>query len=408
MRVLWFSPTPSMYDEGKVGGWVASLELAIRMYQPDIELAIAFDSAEAIAFKVKKENVTYYPMRHAYSLGDCILMKFGAKVVGDTYIDDLMRVVNDFGPDIIQCFGSEWPYGQVAEYTNIPVVIHMQGFLNIYNLSASLALSRHDARRCNRVGPKWLYHALFDWRRSEAADVLEREIMSKGRFFMGRTEWDRDIVRYFSPGAEYFHCEEALRPAIYCSENIWRWTDGTPRIITVTQAGTLKGNEMILRTAKILKEVFHFDFTWRVAGNRESFIRFERKTGISCEDVGIELLGMIPAEQVVEELSAARVYVHPAIIDNSPNSLCEAQTLGCPVIATYAGGIPSMVQDGETGFLYPYDEPYALAFKIMGVTDDREKLEYISAKERTTALARHAPQAIAERVMEIYRRILKV
>ena len=408
MRVLWFSPTPSMYDEGKVGGWVASLELAIRMYQPDIKLAIAFDSMDVAASKVERENVTYYPMRHAYSLADCIKMKFGAEVVGDTYVDDLIRVVNDFGPDIIQCFGSEWPYGMIREHTDVPVVIHMQGFLNIYNLSGSLALSRHDAYRCDRIGPKRLYHAFFDWRCSETADALEREIMAKNRFFMGRTEWDRNIVRYFSPGAEYFHCEEALRPAIYCSEHIWRWTDGTPRIITITQAGILKGNEMILRTAKILKEMFHYDFTWRVAGNRASFVRFERKTGIRCEDVGIELLGMIPAEQVAEELSSARVYVHPAIIDNSPNSLCEAQILGCPVIATYAGGIPSMVRDGETGFLYPYDEPYALAFKIMGILDDRKMLERVSARERATALTRHKPQAIAERVVEVYSHILNI
>ena len=46
---------------------------------------------------------------------------------------------------------------------------------------------------------------------------------------------------------------------------------------------------------------------------------------------------MIDSEQVAQELSSSRVYIHPAIIDNSPNSLCEAQIVGCPVIAANVG-----------------------------------------------------------------------
>ena len=43
MKVLWFSATPSLFDEQKFGGWIASLERIVLKHRTDIELAIAFE-----------------------------------------------------------------------------------------------------------------------------------------------------------------------------------------------------------------------------------------------------------------------------------------------------------------------------------------------------------------------------
>ena len=43
IRVLWFSPVPSMFDEKKRGTWVAALEDAVSTFRTDIELGIAFE-----------------------------------------------------------------------------------------------------------------------------------------------------------------------------------------------------------------------------------------------------------------------------------------------------------------------------------------------------------------------------
>ena len=213
-------------------------------------------------------------------------------------------------------------------------------------------------------------------------------------------------MHFFSPNAKYYYCPEALRREIYNAEKTWKYEDNkTLRLITVTQANSLKGNEMILRTAKILKE-FGVEFTWRVAGRKEAFCEFEKKIGIYHQDVNVQLLGMINTTQIINELSSARFYVHPAIIDNSPNSLCEAQIIGCPVIATNVGGIPQLVEEGTTGFLYPYNEPYALAFLIMNLMHDREKLDYISSNEIQVSRKRHNPDTISTTLINIYSDII--
>lgn len=405
MRVLWFSVTPSLFDEKKYGGWIASLEQIVRSNNSQVELAIAFeyDSPE---FKVNKGGTTYYPINVSNSIKDRLIEKVDFDYRWNRLKPKMLSIINDFKPDIIQCFGTEWPYGLISQYTNIPVVIHMQGFTNIYNESCSLVYSDWEYIRCHSFNPKVAFTTLTNRKKIQNHLKREEHLMQLNRYYMGRTDWDRNIVNYYSLSGQYFYCPEALRPGIYQSEP-WHLIDSTTyKLVTITQAGILKGNEIILRTAKILKDQFNFSFEWNVAGNPNAFKVAEKKTGICHSDYNINLLGMIDSEQVAQELSSSRVYIHPAIIDNSPNSLCEAQIVGCPVIAANVGGISSLVSHNQTGILYPYNEPHTLAFNIMELCQDDEKLQQLSKTERKLALQRHDPDAIFKNLINIYNKII--
>ena len=405
MRVLWFSVTPSLYDEKKYGGWIASLERIVKKYGNNIELAIAFEYQED-KLKVEKNGVVYYPINISNTVKDRLIEKVDFTYSWNRLKLKMLNVIEDFMPDVIQCFGSEWPYGLIAECTNIPVVIHMQGFSNIYSESCELVYSDWEYIRCNNFNPKVAFTTLTNKKKNEDGLSKERHLMKINRFFMGRTHWDEEIVRNYSPKSKYYYCPEALRPEIYDAP---KWTSNKSenmRLITITQAGTLKGNEIILRTAKILKEQFNFPFKWEVAGNAEAFRVAERKTRIRHEDYNISLLGMIDASEVAEKLANSDLYIHPAIIDNSPNSLCEAQVIGCPVIAANVGGIASLVDDGKTGILYPYNEPHMLAFKIMELGQNRELLKFLLENEIKTAIERHNPEDIYLYLYSVYKNVL--
>lgn len=404
MRVLWFSVTPSLYDEKKYGGWIASLERIVRQHRKEIELGIAFEYDES-EFKVTKNGVTYYPMNVSNTIKDRLVEKVDFEYKWKRVRIKMLKVIEDFKPDVIQCFGSEWLYGLITDYTDVPVVIHMQGFSNIYNESSELVYSDWEYIRCNHYNPKVAFTILTNKRKNEDSLAKERRLMQINKFFMGRTVWDRAIVENYSPEGKYFYCPEALRPEIY---NAPKWNpkhSDTMRLVTITQAGTLKGNEIILRTARILKEQFSFDFEWSVAGNTEAFGIAEKKTGIKHEKYNISLLGMIDADAVANTLEKSDAYIHPAIIDNSPNSLCEAQVVGCPVIAASVGGIASLVEDGKTGVLYPYNEPHMLAFKIMKLKSERGIAQMISENEIKAATERHNPEKIYSYLLKIYNSI---
>lgn len=401
MRVLWLATSPSLYKEEKVMGWIGSLEHVFRTYCPDIDLGITFEYNDS-NFKVEKNGVTYYPIAIQPKLKDRLHMKFNGN--DNWYLKKplLLKVIEDFKPDIIQCFGSEWNWGLIAEETDIPVVLHMQGFINIY-ADCDAKVQRYPRSFWYKAShPHETLQRIFGKSYSKKRNENERKIMRSVHYFMGRTEWDKDIVKYFSPGAKYYHCAEAIRPAIYDSKEKWSYSQSdTIKIVTIASAGNLKGNNIILETARILKRM-GVNFTWRVSGDKRIIAAFERITGIRASDVNVEPLGYINVDQVKQELLNTEIFVLPSIIDNSPNSLCEAQLIGTPVITSYVGGIPQMVENGKTGILYPHNEPYTLAFKILELHGSPDTLKQLSANEIDMSHKRHDPQKLATRIKEIY------
>lgn len=407
MRVLWFSMTPSLFNpfsnSHNGGGWVASLEQIVRGI-PEIDLGVAFYFGSDHNV-YEKEGVKYYTLP-ADSRGT--VAKWLSPEKEEDRIKRYLEVINDFKPDIIQIFGSENDYGLICERTDVPVVIHIQGSMPPYhNALFPIGMNTSDFY----LGRGLTMQRRIMGLRSEQAfrKRAEREIgiFKQCRNFMGRTDWDRNLVELFNPAARYYHCEEALRDSFISSGRSWQSpaTDGKIKITSIISTPWYKGFDVILKTAKLLKEHGGVDFEWNVFGISD--VRFfENKYQIMSDSVNVKVRGSVGKEQLVEELCSSTLYVHPSYIDNSPNSLCEAQYLGVPVIATNVGGISSLVRDNETGLLVPANDPYTLAGKIKALPADRPLMETLSRNERAAARTRHNPEAIGQTLVGIYRQIL--
>lgn len=387
-------------------GWIGSLEYIVKQHCQNINLGIAFEFPDK-NFKVEKNGVTYYPINLNLKPKDIIKMKFNGNDNWYKKEPLLKNVIDDFNPDIIHCFGSEWNWGLISNSIDVPMVLHMQGFSSIYMDANAKVNKRNLSHWYKLIHPRETLQSIFlkyyDKKRSE----IEYKIMDSCKYFMGRTEWDKDIVKFFSPGSQYYYCSEAIRPVIYDSKEKWTYKhDSCIKIITIASAGNLKGNGIILETAKILKRL-GINFVWRVSGNKKTFESFERSTGISAKNVNVQTIGFVDVEGVRQELLNAEMFILPSIMDNSPNSLCEAQLIGTPVIASYVGGIPQLVENNISGILYPYNEPYALAFKILNLHNSPELQKEISRYEIEISHNRHKPQLLAKRLSDIYLDVIK-
>lgn len=401
MKVLWLSPTPSMYDEQKIGGWITSLESSFRKYAPEIELGIAFEYGKNEGVKIDG-NITYFPINVLSNFTSIIISKFRFSYHWEKAKPQYLSIINDFKPDLIECFGSEWEYGTLAEEVNIPMLIHMQGFLNIQNYCTEIV---------NRGFQDSLIEILKEKRneyKKRYRNEREMAVMRNNHFFLGRTDWDKNLVNYYSPQSQYYFCNETIRNNIYEQRGTWDLKKNQkPILLTITQGSPVKGNEIILQTASILKYQFGFDFEWRVAGNIGNIRKYEKIAGISFNDVNVKLLGMIDSDEVLSELKRSDIFINCSINDNSPNSICEAQLVGCPVISSNVGGISSIIKDKETGMLYPYNEPHTLAFIIMNLSNNAEKMKYLSENEIAVSSKRHDPKEIVNNLLIIYRDVIK-
>jgi glycosyltransferase involved in cell wall biosynthesis len=80
---------------------------------------------------------------------------------------------------------------------------------------------------------------------------------------------------------------------------------------------------------------------------------------------GVRFLGSIDPEHVPLHFAAADLSVLPTLGDNCPMSVLESLASGCPVVATRVGGIPEVVDEGETGWLAAPDDVESLSAALI-------------------------------------------
>lgn len=236
--------------------------------------------------------------------------------------------------------------------------------------------------------------------------LQEEETLRTVSFYMGRTDWDKSIIELYNPKAKYFYCSEALRPDFIKSDMKWHPHNHKTMQFITTGCGSLwKGIDTIIKAAHLLKER-NIDFKWKIAGTMPKKKLIEYKERLRFEEQNIEILGYIDANQLTKELLSSDIYIHTAYIDNSPNSICEAQYLGIPIIATYVGGIPSLINNEIDGMLIPANAPYTLANSIINLINDKDKQCFLSKNAIAKAEIRHNPIQIMKDLMSCYSNIL--
>jgi glycosyltransferase involved in cell wall biosynthesis len=67
--------------------------------------------------------------------------------------------------------------------------------------------------------------------------------------------------------------------------------------------------------------------------------------------------------------------VSASFIENSPNTIGEAMTVGIPIISSFVGGISSILKDEESALLFPSGDYNYLAFQIQRIFNDDEQIQ---------------------------------
>lgn len=407
MKILWFVQEnfdPSKEKGGYNGaGWISSLRNEL-VKKAGLEMALAFFSNESK--QGTANGVKYYSMRTPMLP---TLKKISLRIKGDlikeeealwpAYRAEMLKVLDEFKPDVIQIFGSENKYGLVASVTDIPVVLHIQGIVApCLNAYLPPFFSWEKTGWVNSVRHKPVRD---NWKSMEHC---EKEILHHVKNYIGRTEWDKRVMQVLSPDSNYYYGGEILREVFY-DENAKRKVPAKLTIVSTISIPFYKGFDFILKTASLLKNK-NISFEWKVVGNVD-FSIVEEIVGIRHDEVNVNLLGVLNAEQLKEELLKSTLYFHPSYIDNSPNSVCEAQILGITCIGTNIGGIPSVINDGNTGFLVPANDPYQAAYLIEKVFENEALNIQMGNAAKEIAKKRHDKQRIVDSLVDLYKHLIE-
>ena len=116
----------------------------------------------------------------------------------------------------------------------------------------------------------------------------------------------------------------------------------------------------------------------------------------------IEILGFVDEREIVKIYQTVFALIHPSLVDNSPNTVCEAQVSGLPVIASDVGGVRSLIDHNETGILTSLHYE-ALANEILKLKIDPALWHKISTNSKRMARSRHDKNSILTDTLTIYK-----
>jgi glycosyltransferase involved in cell wall biosynthesis len=291
----------------------------------------------------------------------------------------LRQVIDQIQPDLVHGHGTEGSHALAAVQSGYPHLVSIQGIIGEYY----------------RTNPTFRFRLV----RHYEADAVRR-----ARFLTCRTEFDSGFVRAVNPQARIFMIPEAMSPVFFTDP--WRVADQDV-ILFVGSPEPRKGLPFLLEAVAVVA-CKRPAIVLRIVGNQggpafDQCCQRARQLGIIDR---LEFLGFQPAETIARLHRTAQVFVLPSQNENSPNALAEAMVSGMPVIATNVGGIPSMIEDGQTGLLVPWAQPAVLAEKILWLLDHPEERRQLGAQAREIARSRHLPEKVAEATVAAYQAIL--
>lgn len=120
----------------------------------------------------------------------------------------------------------------------------------------------------------------------------------------------------------------------------------------------------------------------------------------------VDFLGQTTVETMIEELSRAAMLLLPSKQETAPLVISEALSAGKPVVASSAGGIASLVHDGETGYVADWRDNDRFVECIDRLLGDDKLREQMGKAARKEALRRFSKEAVAAQTVKVFEQAL--
>ena len=417
MKILWITniifPDPSKLlaiPPPISGGWMFGMVKQVSAL-PDIHLAVAttYTGSKLQTFKI--DNVVYY------------LLPAKSLITYHKALEPIWRkVCDEFTPDIIHIHGTEFPHGLACMRSrpNLKYLVSIQGMVSVISRYYYADISTLEILK--NITFRDLVHldTIFQGRRSfQKRGEFEKEYLLLTNSISGRTSWDYAHIQAINPNATYYSCNRTLRNCFYTAIK-WEIDKKNDYTIFLSDASyPIKGLHQVLKAVALLREKYP-EIKIRISGlditkqttildriklsGYGSYIRkLIKKLNLISH---VKFIGSCTEERMIEEYQKAHLFICPSSIENSPNSVGEAQILGVPTIGSYVGGTPDMIEHNKSGLLYRFEEVEMLAQNIHKIFSDNKLALTLSVNGITEAEIRHDRSTNLNNTLEIYRDLL--
>jgi len=386
MKVLWLAPFPHPLEtNGHPVPWVGALADLLSQ-RPEIELTI-LNWTHRIAEPVDEfdRNGIHFIYLRTPTVRHDILTLYQRRI-------RIMRAylrAHCHRYDLLHLHGSELQLPAMTAGLPVPMLLSVQGIVSQYPRFVP--------------DPFSILKGLWTM-----AGFYERRYLPAVPNFSCRTDWDKTVTARLSPKATIYHNWEALRPEFFAAaDHLAPVPTPRPQALFVGGNQVMKGfKEMLIAFNEVHQIVdMQLVIVGRVApADVMAVARQHGLTHLGPENVACR--PFLDAAGLAALMRESFCLLHPSYIDNSPNSVCEAQLVGLPVVAANVGGVGSLITEGQTGLFCDRD-PATLARQVLRLHHDPALHRRIARQAQALARQRHAPATIVQRTLDIYRAIVR-
>ncbi|MGN6639336.1 MAG: glycosyltransferase [Mucilaginibacter sp.] len=225
----------------------------------------------------------------------------------------------------------------------------------------------------------------------------------------------KDLVDLGCPDKKIITHYHGVNTARFDIPRAYTIRNGCFNILTVGSLEPKKAQMIVLKAIKKIREM-HPDIVlkYTMVGDGQMRSKLEQFVAENNLSEYVSFRGIIKhGPEFNEILQSANVFIHPSTglykgdKEGIPGAIVEAMSSGLPVISTYHAGIPSVIENNQTGFLFQENDWEAMANKLISLYKDEKMREVVGKNAKKFASEHLDLFCKAKDLQKIYRKLLK-
>lgn len=294
------------------------------------------------------------------------------------------RALRGIAPDVVHAFGTEDTYGLAGVTSGYPCLLHMQCLF--FKMAAQVPVSPLSRMRLMME--------------------LERYSLRRARHIVAMSAHGADELRPVAPHAKVYAVPNAVEPVFFETQG-----QAEPdRLLFAAIFAPIKGLEHLVAALDLVRRkrpAVKLAIVGVPGRGAESYLAsIQEQIATRGLHAHVEWLGFQRPEGLAREMARASVVVVPSLHEMFCSVAAEGMAVGRPVVASRAGALPELVDDGKTGLLAPPADPNALAQAIVRLLADDTLRGQFGAAAREKALRLWHSKEVARQTVAIYETVL--